>query len=100
MSSETMEEFKRLNGNCLGIPNEGNAIAGQPPVPVHKQVLITTHYLGGNEPYKLVAERYGVCKATAYHIVLHVSQDLVDNYVDRFIKWPAGQAAPKCYGKI
>ena len=54
---------------------------------------ITTHYLGGNEPYELVAERYGVCKATAYDTVLRVSQGSVDNYVDRFIKWPTGQAA-------
>ena len=66
---------------------------GRPPVELRKQILITLWILGNPECLRSVADRFDVCRATAYRVYRRVCKAIVRNLMDEFIKFPTGLKA-------
>ena len=50
--------------------------------------LVYLWYLGNNEPYELIAERFDIGTSTTFCITRRLSVALVENYNETYIKWP------------
>lgn len=66
---------------------------GRPPVELRKQILLTLWILGNPEYLRSVADRFDVCRATAYRVYRRVCKAIVRHLMDEFIKIPTGQKA-------
>ena len=66
---------------------------GRPPVELRKQILLTLWILGNPECLRSVADRFDVCRATAYRVYRRVCKAIVRHLMDEFIKFPIGQKA-------
>ena len=86
----TVEILAQMIGNCPEIPSP-NQRPGRPPIPVHVQVLVTLWYLGHNDPYYEIAERFSIAASAAFNSVKRVCSTLVSNYMNELIEWPTGQ---------
>ena len=85
-----VEILAQIIGNCPEIPSP-NQGPGRPPVPVHVQVQVTLWYLGHNDSYYEIAERFSVAASAAFNSVKRVCSALANNYINELIKWPTGQ---------
>ena len=62
---------------------------GRPPVELREQILLTLWILGNRQCLRSAADRFDVCRATAYR----VCKAIVRHLMDEFIKIPSGQKA-------
>jgi len=68
-----------------------NDHGGRPPVELRKQILLSLWVLGNPECLRSVADRFDVCRATAYRVYRRVCIAIVTHLTDEFIKFPTGQ---------
>ena len=64
---------------------------GRPPVELRRQILLTLWILGNPECLRSVADRFDVCRATAYRVYRRVCKAVVRHLMDEFIKFATGQ---------
>ena len=63
-----IEILAQMIGNCPEIPSP-NQGPGRPPIPVYVQVLLTLWYLGHNDSYYEIAERFSIATSAAFNSV-------------------------------
>ncbi|XP_066589982.1 putative nuclease HARBI1 [Prorops nasuta] len=56
-------------------------------MPPYKQIALTLWFLGNQDTYRSIGDRFGVSKDCVWNSVFEVMMILVEN-VQRFIKWP------------
>lgn len=78
-----------LNKIHLRLSGKVKGLGGNPfTIPTEKKLLMTLWYLANLESFRQVADRFGVRKSTAHHIissVINTFNDIKDDY----IKWPS-----------
>ena len=93
MQRETVDELEQLLMQCREVPSEYNMGRGRPAIPLRKQILIYLWFLGNNEPYEHVAGRFDVALSSAFVVAKRISDAMVNNYRNNFIKWLIGPSA-------
>ena len=97
MSRHTVTVLELLLAVHNDIPhNTGHR--GRPPVELRKQILLSLWILGNPECLRSVADRFDVCRATAYRVYRRVCKAIVRHLMDEFITIPTGQKAQAVMG--
>lgn len=92
MSRHTVTVLEHLLSVHNDIPQFSDH-GGRPPVELRKQILLTLWILGNPECLRSVADRFDVCRATAYRVYRRVCKAIVRHLMAEFIKFPTGQKA-------
>lgn len=85
MSRHTVTVVEHLLSLHNDIPHY-TADRGRPPVELRKQILLTLWVLGNPECLRSVADRFDVCRATAYRVYRRVCKAIVRHLMNEFIK--------------
>jgi len=93
MSRGTFEVVLEAFANRCEIPQQLDR-GGRPPVSVEKHLLITLWFLGNQEPFRSVADRFNVAESCAFKCLRRVCQAL-KNMAGVFIVWPKGTYSKK-----
>ena len=92
MSRHTVTVLEHLLSVHNDIPHY-TGHRGRPPVELRKEILLTLWILGNPECLCSVADRFDVCRATAYRVYRRVCKAIVRYLMDEFITIPTGQKA-------
>ena len=92
MSRHTVSVLEHLLSVHNDIPQFADH-GGRPPVVLRKQILLTLWVFGDPECLRSVADRFDVCRASAYRVYRRVCKAIVRHLMNEFIKFPTGQKA-------
>ena len=88
MTRETCELLTLEIMHTGRIPT-GNS-SGRPAILPEKQILLFLWSVANREPYRTIADRFGVTMSSAYRAIRRVMEGVID-LSDRYIKWPNGE---------
>ena len=72
-----------VHGDIRQFNNHG----GRPPLELRKQILLTLWILGNAECLRSVADRFDVCKSTAYQLYRRVCIAVVTHLMSDFVNF-------------
>ncbi|XP_070541556.1 uncharacterized protein [Ptychodera flava] len=76
LSRESFEAVLTLLMECNEIPQPGqDGLRGKMPILIEKQLLIFLWYLGNNETFRSIADRFGVSMSTAHECWRRISKN-------------------------
>ncbi|KAL9950713.1 hypothetical protein ACROYT_G043259 [Oculina patagonica] len=91
MSRGTFEVVLGALANRCEVPQELDR-GGRKPISVEKHLLLTLWFLGNQEPFRSVADRFNVSESCAFNCLRRVCQAL-KNMAGTVIVWPKGERA-------
>ncbi|KAL9977854.1 hypothetical protein ACROYT_G015308 [Oculina patagonica] len=91
MSRGTFEVVLGELANRCEVPQELDR-GGRKPISVEKHLLLTLWFLGNQEPFHSVADRFNVSESCAFNCLRRVCQAL-KNMAGTVIVWPKGERA-------
>ena len=98
LSGEFENHFRMTRETCQLLTQElmrtgriptGNS-SGRPTILPEKQILLFLWSVANREPYRTIADRFGVTMSSAYRAIRRVMEGVID-LSGRYIKWPNGE---------
>ncbi|XP_013786605.1 protein ALP1-like [Limulus polyphemus] len=88
VNRNTFEVFVNRIGRTLSVGDHQAHPGGKPPVPVNMQCMMFLWYIGNQETFKSMSERFTISKSTAHAICRRVNEAIQKTLMPELITWP------------